>query len=215
MNFTPRQEEIIKIVRDSGHITGDGIAKELKVPRATLRPDLTLLTMLEILGAKPKYGYFFKGHKNYFVFAEFIKTYPVEDIMSMPVILEDTTSVYDAIVTLFLENVGAIYVTREGVLVGVISRKDLLRAAIGQVNLNDTPINVVMTRMPNVKRVYRDTSIHECSKLLVESQVDGVPVVEAIDGDERNLKVVGRITKTNITNLFVRLGNEYDYKDLT
>ncbi|MBS4882537.1 MAG: helix-turn-helix domain-containing protein, partial [Peptoniphilus harei] len=61
MKFSDRQTEIIEIVRDEGPITGDEIAEKLGLSRATIRSDLSVLTMINILGARPKFGYFYTG----------------------------------------------------------------------------------------------------------------------------------------------------------
>ncbi|HBI27027.1 MAG TPA: transcriptional regulator, partial [Peptococcaceae bacterium] len=46
MQLTPRQEQILEIVKENTPITGERIANKLNVRRATLRPDLTVLTMV-------------------------------------------------------------------------------------------------------------------------------------------------------------------------
>lgn len=45
MELTHRQEQIIEIVKENGPITGENIADRLNLTRATLRPDLAILTM--------------------------------------------------------------------------------------------------------------------------------------------------------------------------
>ncbi|HHW28692.1 MAG TPA: HTH domain-containing protein, partial [Syntrophomonadaceae bacterium] len=42
MELTPRQEQIIEIVKKNTPITGEKIAELLNVRRATLRPDLAV-----------------------------------------------------------------------------------------------------------------------------------------------------------------------------
>lgn len=211
MKFTELQQNVIELLKERGHLKTTEIAKDLNVTKSDLESDLVTLINLEIVGKNDKYGYFYQGNRSYVVFAEILKYYSVENIMSMPMIIEERLSVYDAIVTLFLENVGSIYVTRNNNLVGVVSRKDLLRAAIGNQDLKKTPINMVMTRMPNIKTVTPDTSVFACAKKIVDSQIDGVPVIKEEDGITR---VVGRVTKTNLTNLFVRMGYNYSVEEL-
>lgn len=213
MRLTDFQREIVELIRTHGRMELEEILEKMEVTKSEIASDLALLTSLEILGVRDDYGYFYQGTKNYILFADLLKAYPVENIMSMPVIIEETVSIYDAIVTLFLENVGSIYISSNGVLVGVVSRKDLLRSAIGTCDLYNTPVTVPMTRMPNIKIVKPETSIFECSKLIVDSQIDGVPVVEPLD-EEGKYKVVGRVTKTNITNFFVRMGYDYNVEEL-
>lgn len=214
MNLTSRQEKIIKIVKNQEYISADELAEKMELKRNLIRRDLALLNMLDIIGMDMNKGYYYVGRKNFFAFAEFIRTYSVEEIMGLPIILEETSNIYDGIVTLFLDNVGSIFLVKDGYLSGVASRKDFLRATLGQIDLHNTPLSIVMTRMPNVKYVFRKTSIHDCAKMLVTYQIDSLPVVEEVDGDDQKLMVVGRITKTNITNLFARLGSDYKYEEL-
>ena len=43
------------------------------------------------------------------------------------------------------------------------------------------------------------------TKKIIEHEVDSVPVVEANEDDENHIKVIGRLSKTNITKLFLEL----------
>lgn len=214
MKLTEKQKNIIAFIRENGRVSSEEISDILKIERDELNQDLNSLCALEIIGRNPSYGYYYLGEKNYISFIETLKMYEVENIMSLPAIVEETVSVYDAIVTLFLSNVGSIYITSGGLLAGVVSRKDLLRASIGDMDLFYTPVNIVMTRMPNLKWVYRDTSVYECAKIIVKSQIDGVPVVEALNESKKEFRVVGRVTKTNITNLLVNFGRDYSIEGL-
>ena len=150
IQLSERQEKIIDIVKYNQPITSENIAKKLKLTRATLRPDLALLTMAGILDARPKVGYFYTGKTNFSFIAEQIKGIKVADRKSVPIIVDEETSIYDGIVTMFLEDTSTIFVTSNGYLSGVVSRKDFLKSAIGGLNLNKTPIAVIMTRMPNI-----------------------------------------------------------------
>ncbi|MDN6206597.1 MAG: helix-turn-helix domain-containing protein, partial [Staphylococcus simulans] len=61
MELSSRQSEIIEIVKQNGPITGEKIAEQLSLTRATLRPDLAILTMSGFLEARPRVGYFYSG----------------------------------------------------------------------------------------------------------------------------------------------------------
>jgi len=141
----------LQIVKDYGPITGESIAEKLNLTRATLRPDLAILTMAGYLEARPRVGYFYTGKTGTQLFADKIKKLKVEDYQSIPVVVNENVSVYDAIVTMFLEDVGTLFVVdEESLLAGVLSRKDLLRASIGKQELTAIPVNIIMTRMPNI-----------------------------------------------------------------
>lgn len=211
MNFNKKQEKIINLLKEEGRLSDCEIADKLQVPKSDLESDLALLESLSVIAFNEKFGYYYQGSKNYIVFAEVLKYYAVENIMSMPVIVEDCVSIYDTIVFLFLENVGSIYITKDSSLVGVVSRKDLLKAAISDIDLKTSPVKSIMTKMPNIKTVEKTTSVYECAKKIVNSHIDGVPVIEKTAS---GIKVVGRVTKTNITSLFVKMGYNYDGEEL-
>lgn len=209
IKLNSRQEKIINIVKENEPITSEEIAKKLKLTRSTLRPDLAILTMSGVLDARPKVGYFYSGKSTIDLFSEEVKKIKVSEIKSLPVVVSEETTVYDAIVTMFLEDVGTLYVTTDGLLSGVVSRKDFLKSAIGGVDINKIPVGVIMTRMPNIITTTCDDSILDVAMKIIEHEIDSLPVVEEVETEDRKkgYKVIGRISKTNITKLFVDLCN--------
>ena len=209
IELTERQDRIVEIVRNSGPITGEQIADKLNLTRATLRPDLAILTMAGILEARPRVGYFYSGKSSWTMVAEQICRLKVKDIKSVPVVVQEKASVYDAAVTMFMEDVGTLIVVGEnGILEGIISRKDLLKVALGQTEIHRLPVSVIMTRMPNVVTVTPEDTLLVAARKIIEHEVDGLPVVRLLPGDDgrEQMEVVGRVTKTNITKLFMELG---------
>ena len=204
MKLTERQEQIIAIVKDRGPIIGDDIAGSLELARGTIRNDLSVLTMLGYLDARPKVGYYYKGKPELVRIRDVLDSIKVEDIMSVPVVQDEKASVYDVICTIFLENIGTVFITRCGEIVGCVSRKDLLRSAIGTADLEKTPISLIMTRLPNIISVGPEDSIYEACIKIEQGEIDALPVLSG----EKDLKVVGRITKTNINRLMVDLGGD-------
>ena len=208
IELNDRQEKILAIVKNKGPITGENIAELLEVTRAALRPDLAVLTMSGYLEAKPRVGYTYKADGFNTQVKKILNQYQVKDIMSLPVVVKEKCSIYDAIVTLFLEDIGSIFVVEEdNCLTGLASRKDLLKATMGQADIHKVPVSVIMTRMPNVITADIEDSVVEAVKKLVEHEVDSLPVVRKRAGcsGKEGLQVVGRITKTNITRLFLDL----------
>jgi CBS domain-containing protein/biotin operon repressor len=193
-------------VKDHGPITGESIAEKLNLTRATLRPDLAILTMAGYLEARPRVGYFYTGKTGSQLLADKIKKIKVADYQSIPVVVNENVSVYDAVVTMFLEDVGTLFVVDDdSLLVGVLSRKDLLRASIGKQELRSIPVNIIMTRMPNITMCYKDDLLIDVAEKLIEKQIDAMPVVKKTD---KGYEVVGRITKTNMTKAFVALAKD-------
>ncbi|GBF10154.1 transcriptional repressor CcpN [Tepidibacillus sp. HK-1] len=210
IELTNRQELILKIVKDEGPITGEQIAERLNLTRATLRPDLAILTMSGFLDARPRVGYYYTGKKGNQLISETLNKILVKDYKAVPVVIKEEASVYDAIVMMFLEDVGTLAVIKnKGILAGIVSRKDLLKAAIGKQNLQEIPISIIMTRMPNIITCQLDDPLVNVANKLIHYQIDSIPVVRPFDGLD-GLEVVGRITKTTITKAFVELVNEKD-----
>jgi len=209
MQLTKRQEHILDIVKTEGPITGEQIADRLNLTRATLRPDMAILTMSGILEARPRVGYFYSGKKPGRMLADKLHQVLVGEIKSVPVVVPEKCTVYDAVVTMFIEDVGTLFAVREGgYLEGVISRKDLLKFTLGGQDINKLPVGVIMTRMPNVVYVEPEDSVWEAARKLIIHEVDALPVVREFKGENGMtvLEVIGRISKTNITRLFVELG---------
>ena len=209
IQLTERQEKIIDIVKYNEPITSENIAKKLELTRGTLRTDLAILTMSGILDARPKVGYFYTGKTTFSFISDKIREIKVSERKSMPVVVDESTSIYDGMVTIFLEDVSTIFVTSNGFLTGVVSRKDFLKNTIGGLDSYKTPIAVIMTRMPNIVVTTLNESILDAAMKLIDHEIDSLPVVEEVKVDEGEMayKVVGRITKTTITRIFVDLGN--------
>jgi len=204
IQLNTRQLKIIDIVKENEPITSESIASMLKVTRATLRSDLAILTMTGILDARPKVGYFYSGINEASLAGNKIKDKRVKDIMSMPVLIKQDTNVYECIVTMFLSDVGSIFIIDDNEnLCGVVSRKDLLKATIGGGDINKMPIGMIMTRTPNVITVTKEDDIILATKKIIDHEVDSIPVVEINEEDSNYVKIIGRLSKTNITKLFL------------
>lgn len=209
MKLSVRQEEIIKLVKEGQPITSEALAEKLGVTRAALRADLAILTMIGILDARPKVGYIYAGNPTNTAILDNISKVLVGEIMSKPTTVNENTMVYDAIVFLFLNDVGTLFVENNGILTGAVSRKDFLKIAIGGTDIHKVPVGVIMTRMPNIVCAFSEESAYSVAKKIIEHEIDSIPIVEKVsdklEGKEQ-FKIVGKISKTNITKLFVKLG---------
>lgn len=204
IEFTSRQKHIIELVKGYQPITSTQLAEKLNVSRAAIRPDLSLLTMSGVLEAKPKLGYFYKNSTIF----DIIKSVKVKEIKSKPVIVSEDTTVYDAIVRLFLEDTGTLYVENNGVLSGVVSRKDFIKVAVGNTEVKKLPIGMIMCRMPKVIYTTDEENVIDAAEKLILNEIDSVPVVEVIKGKDgkQELKVTGKVSKTTFTRLLYELG---------
>ncbi len=197
---------IIELVKKHAPITGEQIAECLGISRPTIRSDLSVLVMLGYIDAKPKVGYFLgkvmtsEGQLN-----EKFMSLKVKDVMNRPVVIAESATVNDAVISLFVENTGFLTVTDEqGALTGMVSLKDLLKVTLGNPNAAAIPISMVMTRLPRLVLVSPDDSVLEAAKKMLDHQVGGMAVVIPY-GDRNRFEVVGRITKTNMTQALVDL----------
>lgn len=208
IQLNQRQQKIIEIVKENEPITSESIASILNVTRATLRSDLAILTMTGILDARPKVGYFYSGISGASLVGNKIKDKKVKDIMSMPVVIKQDTNIYDSIVTMFLSDVGSVFIIDENEnLCGIVSRKDLLKATIGSADINKMPVGMIMTRTPNVITTNKEDDVVLAAKKIIEHEVDSIPVVEINEEDTNQIKVIGRLSKTNITKLFLEIAD--------
>nr|WP_269669021.1 helix-turn-helix transcriptional regulator [Staphylococcus pasteuri] len=202
-----RQEQIVEIVKQHGPITGEHIADQLNLTRATLRPDLAILTMSGFLEARPRVGYYYSGKSKNKIIHEQLRQYVVKDYMTQPVVVKEDMSVYDAICTIFLEDAGTLFITnKDNDFIGVCSRKDLLRASMIGNDIHTMPISVNMTRMPNLTYLEESELIIYAANQMIDKEIDAIPIVRL--KDNQKYEVVGRVSKTTITKLFVSLFKE-------
>lgn len=208
MNLSSRQEEIISLVKENQPITSEALAERLGVTRAALRADLAVLTMIGTLAARPKVGYVYLGESSAGLVYEYISKIKVSEIMSKPITVSEDTMVYDAIVFLFLNDVGTLFVENNGVLTGAVSRKDFLKISIGGTDIHKVPVGVIMTRMPNIICANENDNAYDLAKKIIEHEIDSIPVVKtSVNNEGKNIiQIIGKVSKTNITKLFVKLG---------
>ncbi|WP_186580635.1 helix-turn-helix transcriptional regulator [Aquibacillus kalidii] len=211
IEFTNRQLDIIEILKKHEPITAEQIAELLSVSKTTIRSDLAVLVMTGYLDAKPKVGYFLGNAAKYEDrLPNKLHEIKVKDIQGLPVIIQGKTPVHDAVISLFMEDVGTLVVVdSEGYLEGIVSRKDLLKVTLGNANTTTIPVHLVMTRHPNIYTVLQDDPILEAARKMVQFEVDSLPVVEP-DNDQQPAKqlVVGRITKTHLTKVLLEISQE-------
>ncbi|WP_281889618.1 helix-turn-helix transcriptional regulator [Paenibacillus sp. YYML68] len=214
IELTARQLQIVELVKANAPITGEQIAELLGLSRPTLRSDLALLVMLGYIDAKPKVGYTPGTSMNPGAHAaRKLMELKVSDVQSMPIIIKEQASVHDAVVTLFMENVGSLMVVDDdGFLSGVISRKDLLKFTLGNSNTAVMPVSMVMTREPNVIHVIPDEAVIEAARKMIHHQIDSLPVVvpAKLSGSSGRTRweIVGRITKTIMTSILLDLATD-------
>lgn len=208
MPLSERQKKIAEIVRQTGPVAGETIARELGLSRAALRSDLAILTMSGILDARPRVGYFYTGKNTLGMLQEELSSITVEDIKSVPIVIGSDKSAYDAVLTMFLEDVGTVFVVEppDGLLYGVVSRKDLLKAALNAgSDLSHMPIAMVMTPLSKMICADPEEPAAQAARRLMGHEIDCLPVVRKVEEDPKRLQLIGRVSKTNFTRLLVEL----------
>ena len=190
MDLTERQKKILIMLKEKSLLSGDEIAQNLNITKSALRTDFSILTTLKLITSKQNKGYSYNDK------CTIIK---VRDCMSPQNSIDIRTSVYDAIIHLFNYDLGTLVVVENEKLVGIISRKDLLKATLNKKNIEKTPVSMIMTRMPNIVHCFEDDNIIEAIEKLIQHEIDSLPVLRKEKG---KLSLVGRFTKTNVTKLF-------------
>ena len=199
MKLSERQKKIVEIVKSDQPLSGEKISELLDISRATLRPDLSFLTLVGILKATPKIGYTYSGLdlETLFFFDTFQKE--VAEIMTSPVLVTHDSYIQDAIITLFMYDADVLYVIDEDkLLLGIMSRKDLLRASLNS-GIQTTPVAVCMTRMPHIITCTKDMNILEAAALLQDHAIDSLPVVD----EDNDRKIVGTVTKSALLDYII------------
>ena len=190
MDLTERQKKILIMLKEKSLLSGDEIAQNLNITKSALRTDFSILTTLKLITSKQNKGYSYNNKCT---------TIKVRDCMSPQNSIDIRTSVYDAIIHLFNYDFGTLVVVENEKLVGIISRKDLLKATLNKKNIEKTPVSMIMTRMPNIVHCFEDDNIIEAIEKLIKHEIDSLPVLRKEKG---KLSLVGRFTKTNVTKLF-------------
>lgn len=163
--------------------------------------------MSGFIEARPRVGYYYSGKSKNKLVSDHLRQYIIKDHMSLPVIVKEDTTIYDAICTIFLEDTGTLFITNQkDELIGVSSRKDLLRASMIGQDIHTMPISIIMSRMPNIVYLEEEDLVIYAASQMIDKEIDSIPVVRKKENSK--YKVVGRISKTTITKLFVSLFKE-------
>lgn len=123
----------------------------------------------------------------------------VQDILEQKATREVFTiapddSLMNAVVSMTERNVGALLVTTEGRLIGIVTERDYLRfvAAQGR-TARETPVREVMTRA--VVYVTPSTSVDEAMAIMTERRLRHLPVL--LDGQLVGVVSIGDVVKQN------------------
>jgi acetoin utilization protein AcuB len=124
-----------------------------------------------------------------------------------PIIVEQDVGINQALKIMHDEQVRRLpVVNRRGLLVGIVSEKDLLHASPSPATslsihelhylLSQMKVSQVMTKDPITVTEY--TALEEAARIMVDNKIGGLPVM-------RNDKLVGIITETDLFKIFIEL----------
>lgn len=200
MELTNRQQQIINMTKETSPMTSEQIAKKLGLSVPTIRGDLRLLTVVGILNSRPKVGYEYTGIPKDKLNYSKLYDKKIQSIVKKPALVEPNTTLQECVNSLFLKDAGSLYVVDDNQeLLGLISRKDLLAVTVSNRDTESMVASMVMTRMPNLITVTPDMTIMEVGKLLLQHEVDSLPVVK----NAKSFKVIGKITKNRLFEYFI------------
>lgn len=201
MELTSRQQKIVEMVKQCGPIAAEELAARLDLTRAAIRADLSVLTMIGHLEARPRVGYTYAGREALGQHLERLQRILVKDVQAVPIVIRESVSLYDAVVTTFLEDAGTLFVSDQvGHLVGAVSRSDLLRAAIGLVDLNKVPVGVIMTRTANLITLNAEDNVLSAARKLSLHKISALPVVKKSEAGD-GVEVTGTVSLATIAGL--------------
>ncbi len=124
-----------------------------------------------------------------------------------PIVIHDNTSIYEAIKIMRDNKVRRLPVLNDkGALVGIVSERDLLYASpspatslsIDELHYLIARITVTEVMTTEVITVTEDTPLEEAARIMADNKIGGLPV-------ERNGKLVGIITETDLFKIFLEL----------
>ena len=131
----------------------------------------------------------------------------VGERMSSPVItISPDLPIIDALGLMKHEKIRRTPVVKDGMLVGIVSDKDLLNASPSPAaSLSVWEINYIMSKITirevmtkNVLTVMVDTPIEEAARIMADNKIGGLPVI-------KDDKIVGIITETDLFKVFLEL----------
>ncbi len=126
----------------------------------------------------------------------------VKDLMSKNVVtIEEDELVYDACKTLKNKGVGCLIVTKNGVVNGIITERDMIdRIILDQRDPKKTKVFDVMTK--NIKTIHASAKLEQAAEIMSKNKIKRLPVI-------LNNEISGIITVTDLANTMPNFVKEF------
>jgi CBS domain-containing protein len=130
----------------------------------------------------------------------------VADVMTRASVVDSPSDSLRAAATLmWKQQTGSLLVMDGDALLGILTERDVMKAAARGYDLDRTPVSTVMTT--SVATVAPDTTLPEAARHMATRWIRHLPVVA--DG-----KVVGMVSQRDLCGVFAALGSEADLLEI-
>ncbi|MCW2692570.1 MAG: putative signal transduction protein with domain [Mycobacterium sp.] len=127
----------------------------------------------------------------------------VRDVMSPATLSETLTeSLRTAAARMWAQQTGSLLVLDGGLLRGIVTERDIMKAVARGMDVESTPVSAVMT--PEVMTVNLATPLFEAARLMAARWIRHLPVVDDL-GD-----VVGILSQRDLVGVFAALAPDPD-----
>ena len=132
-----------------------------------------------------------------------VRDYMSEKVVSIP--LDETMKLADDIMS--LGHIRHLPVVKAGLLVGVVSQRDLLRSSLTTLlehsdtdrELFQESIKVSEIMTPMARTILLDAPISEAARMMLKHKISCLPVVS----EDRDREMIGLITETDLLQAFL------------
>jgi len=127
----------------------------------------------------------------------------VEKIMTKNIVnIDSNLSVLDACKKFVSNNVGSLVVRNNGILVGIITERDIIKEII-LVNGDPKKIKVMDIMSTNIKTVHALAPVEKAATIMKENNIKKLPVI-------LNNEIVGIVTETDLSRTIHTFSNAID-----